>query len=117
MNQKKQVKKVTIPVKSVPKVPEKPKPPEIKEVKLDYYVAFQDGELYAGKTIQRAVVVKHRVWLEGVESKESKDIVSVIDGVKVVNGFGSNPKETVDDFIKRNSVELLNKIFDIKLGA
>lgn len=105
----------------------KVKKPVVKNenMKTDYYIEFQKGDFYAGKTIQRAIVVRQedfdRVQYENKieisrESKTIRKIVKKVEDAPVMNGFGVTINDALEDFIDRNKANVLDAIFDIKLG-
>ncbi len=87
------IKKVKKEIPLPKPIPEKPK-------KIDYYIAFEPGNLCASHMITRVKVM--------VDDKE----VRLIGNELVSSGFGQDRQKAVVDFIRRNNSIVLNKIFD-----
>jgi len=68
--------------------------------KADYQIRVDKGNVSDGQEFHRVVTV--------VNSKR----VSTLGTEKINEGFGATPKEAIDDFVRRNSSDVLNKIFD-----
>ena len=48
------------------------------------------------------------------EANEFFRVKAVIGGLKVIPGFGSSPKEAIDNFVQNNDTSVLTKIFNTK---
>lgn len=96
-------------------VPKSPPKPIIEEISLNYYLEFQNGDIYKGMNILRAVCVKHHKWLEDTIEKETREIVNVIDGKAVNCGYGHTLDDAIRDFITRNSNGILDVMFESSL--
>ena len=96
---KKQAKKKPPQKPPVAAITPKPKP---KPAPLDYQTLVEEGTFDGGNPLFRVVVI-----LNGSRKDEFL-------GEKVNVGFGATPKEAIDDFIRRNTSSLLDKVFDLK---
>ena len=83
-----------------------PKPPAPPPIPPDFYIFVEQGELSGDHDFFR-VSVKNELF----------EVVYRIGSEVIQNGFGGNQRNAVEDFVKRNSSQLLNKIFDVKKGG
>lgn len=74
---------------------------------MDYKLVFAKGQLDDSHVIYKASVSFQK-------TKDSKYIpVIKIGEVKIEYGFGSTVEKATDNFISRNSANLIDKIFDV----
>ena len=70
---------------------------------IDYQILTEQGLFDSGSDYFRVTVV---------ESGSGKRVHS-FNEERIQNGFGSNPKEAIDDFIRRNKSDVLDMVFDL----
>lgn len=72
--------------------------------KVDYQIIIEAGSFGAGFDYHRVLVI---------EDRPGKPRVKSFNEAVIYAGFGSGPQEAINDFIRRNSSDVLDMIFDL----